>query len=145
MQLLKLVTKSKRRVGRGHGTGRVKTAGRGTKGQKAREGVRIGYEGGQLPLIKRLPFIRGKDRNKSQKIKTLTLSLERLKAFKDGSKVNLEGLKKMGIIDTNIYGVKLVGNKTELPNKLQVELASSQGAKKLIEKYGGNVLLPNTQ
>lgn len=66
-QLPKIVHRSKKRIGRGHGSGKVKTAGRGSKGQKARGKIPAGFEGGQLPLIKRLPLLRGKGKNISRK------------------------------------------------------------------------------
>lgn len=140
MKLEKLVERSKKRVGRGHGSGKVKTSGRGTKGQKARGGVRIGYEGGQLPLIKRLPLLRGKAKNKSQKEVSVTLRIDRLNVFKAGSKVNLSELKKLGVIETNVRRVKIVAGKSEIPDNLQVEVACSQGARIIIEKGGGKVL-----
>jgi large subunit ribosomal protein L15 len=62
--LAKITTKPKRRLGQGHGSGRVKTSGRGTKGQNARSNRSLSFEGGALPLIKRLPFRRGKGKNK---------------------------------------------------------------------------------
>ena len=60
LELQKLVKRSKKRLGRGHGSGKVKTSGRGTKGQRARGKIRLGFEGGQLSIIKRLPLLRGK-------------------------------------------------------------------------------------
>lgn len=138
--LSKIVQKSKRRVGRGHGSGRVKTAGRGTKGQNARGRVKIGYEGGQLPLIKRLPLLRGKAKNASRKEAAITITIGKLRAFKEGDKVNLAELKKLGVIDTSVYRVKVVAGKGEIPHNLQVEVACSQGARKIIEKSGGKVL-----
>lgn len=65
--LPKIVKRSKKRLGRGHGSGKVKTSGRGTKGQKARGKLPLGFEGGQTPLVKRLPYLRGKGRNKPRK------------------------------------------------------------------------------
>lgn len=138
--LLKIVQKSKRRVGRGHGSGRVKTSGRGTKGQNARGGVRIGYEGGQLPLIKRLPLLRGKAKNSSRKEIASTITVGKLRAFKAGGKVNLAELKKLGVIDIDTHRVKVVAGKGEIPHNLQVEVACSQGARIIIEKSGGKVL-----
>jgi len=71
----KLKTKKKKRVGQGHGSGRGKTAGRGTKGQKARSKVAIYFEGGALPLTKRLPFLRGKGRNRSLQDKKFVVNV----------------------------------------------------------------------
>ena len=70
-----IVRRPKKRIGRGHGSGKVKTSGRGTKGQKARDSVPLGFEGGQLSLIKRLPLLRGKGRNASMKVKAFAVAL----------------------------------------------------------------------
>src|ERR1700746_2775570 len=96
--ITKLKTKSKKRVGQGHGSGRGKTAGRGTKGQKARNKVAIYFEGGALPLTKRLPFLRGKGRNKSLKEKALVISVQALNAFAKGTEVTIESLAKQGMV-----------------------------------------------
>ncbi len=69
--LSSITKRTKKRIGRGHGSGKVKTSGRGTKGQNARNSRPQGFEGGQLALIKRLPLLRGKDRNGSRKTKAL--------------------------------------------------------------------------
>ena len=90
----KAKTKSKKRVGQGHGSGRGKTSGRGTKGQKARNKVAIYFEGGALPLTKRLPFLRGKGRNRSLQEKPYVLNVEDLNVFSKGTVVTLESLVK---------------------------------------------------
>ena len=77
-KLPRVKTRSKRRLGQGHGTGRGKTAGRGTKGQKSRGKISLSFEGGAQPLIKRLPFRRGKGRNKSFRVKPYVLNLDKL-------------------------------------------------------------------
>jgi large subunit ribosomal protein L15 len=83
LENLPRITKSKKkRVGRGHGSGRGKTAGRGTRGQKARNKIPLYFEGGALPLTKRLPFLRGKSRNKSFRRKLLVVNLEALNFLK---------------------------------------------------------------
>lgn len=111
MKLHKLPTLVKtkmKRLGRGHGSGRGKTSGRGTKGQKARGTVPRDFEGGQLALTKRFPLLRGKTRNKSQKPYTVTLRVSRLTIMDALSKVTLETLKKYGIVDKTVSKVKLV-------------------------------------
>ena len=77
-QLPRTVSRPKKRLGRGHGSGKVKTSGRGTKGQKARGHMPIGFEGGQLPLIKRLPLLRGKSKNKSHATSVYPLKVTKL-------------------------------------------------------------------
>ena len=93
MQLNNLVSiksKSKRRLGQGHGSGRVKTAGRGTKGQNARSSRALSFEGGALPLIKRLPFRRGKGRNKIFQSKPVIVNIVALNLFKACSVIDLK-------------------------------------------------------
>src|SRR5436190_22031478 len=92
--LQKIKTKKKRRIGLGHGSGRGKTAGRGTKGQKARGRVPLDFEGGALPLIKRMPFLRGKGRNYSLKSKPLIINVSALNLLPKNSIVDLESLAK---------------------------------------------------
>lgn len=138
-KLPKIVDKSKKRLGRGHGSGKVKTAGRGTKGQKARGNIKAGFEGGQLALIKRLPFLRGKGRNGSQKAMSFAVNLSYLNRFAKGSKVDIESLKISGIINEDIKKVKIVGN-GKLSVDLTVKVPCSKGAKTIIEKAGGVVV-----
>src|SRR5260221_10837604 len=109
----KLKTKSKKRVGQGHGSGRGKTAGRGTKGQKARNKVAIYFEGGALPLTKRLPFLRGKGRNRSLQEKPYVINVAALNVFPKGTTVTLEALAKQGIVQLDLAkqkGVKILGD-----------------------------------
>ena len=96
--LQETVKHSKKRLGRGHGSGRGKTAGRGTKGQKARGTIPPHFEGGQLSVMKRLPFLRGKQRNKSLQIKPATIATGLLSVFPAGSTVTLDLLKKQELI-----------------------------------------------
>lgn len=138
----KLVRRPKKRLGRGHGSGKVKTSGRGTKGQKSRDSIRIGFEGGQLPLIKRLPLLRGKGRNGSQSPKAFPLALEKLNTLPTGTTVTLETLKKYHMIDTDILRVKVLGS-GKATVKLAVAVPCSKGAAAAIEKAGGKVLLPH--
>jgi large subunit ribosomal protein L15 len=135
---MQIVRRPKKRLGRGHGSGKVKTSGRGTKGQKARGTVRIGFEGGQLALIKRLPLLRGKDRNKGQKAKAYPLSVKVLNTLTDGATVTLETLKKYHMIDSGVSRVKIVGS-SEVVGKFTVSVPTSASARKAIEKAGGVV------
>ncbi len=137
----KLKTKSKKRVGLGHGSGRGKTAGRGTKGQKARNKVAIYFEGGALPLTKRLPFLRGKGRNRSLQEKSLVINVEALNVFLKGADITLESLAKQGIVELELAkqkGVKILGD-GQLQVALNVKLPVSKGAAEKITKAGGTV------
>lgn len=139
--LVKTTTKRKKRLGLGHGSGRVKTSGRGTKGQKARGDIPLYFEGGALPLIKRLPFHRGKGRNKLHKKKPLVVNVKALNLFKTGSIVDIASLVKNNIVDekdAKAYGIKILGD-GEISVVLIVKLPVSKGAHKKIEKAGGKV------
>ena len=124
------------RRGRGHGSGNGKTAGKGHKGQKARSGApRIGFEGGQMPLYRRIPKRGFKNRN-SKEIVAINLSVLD-KKFEDGATVDVEALIKAGIIDAAKDGVKILGN-GEITRKLTVKVnAYSEAAKAKIEAVGG--------
>lgn len=140
-QLPKTTTKPKRRLGRGYGSGRGKTAGRGTKGQKARGKVKLGFEGGQLPLIRRLPLRRGKGRNKPLGKKPIVINIKYLDLLPQNSIVNKESLVDFGLVkkeEVEKYGVKILGD-GELKKPLVVKLPCSGGARKKIEKAGGKV------
>lgn len=137
----KVKTKKKKRVGQGHGSGRGKTAGRGTKGQKARNKVAIYFEGGALPLTKRLPFLRGKGRNRSLKPKPYVLNISLLNVFPKGTVVTFESLAKERLIvleTAKKNGVKILGD-GELQVALTVKLPVSKGAAEKIKKAGGTV------
>ncbi|MCL4359902.1 50S ribosomal protein L15 [Patescibacteria group bacterium] len=137
--LPKVVHKRKKRLGRGHGSGKVKTSGRGTKGQKARETVRIGFEGGQLPLIRRLPFLRGKAKNRSYKKEVYPVTVSKLGVFPPKSDVTLDLLKKAHIIEERVESVKVLGGGT-LSVALTVSVPCSRSAQKAIERAGGRVV-----
>jgi large subunit ribosomal protein L15 len=128
--------KEPKRIGRGHGSGQGKTAGKGHKGQKARSGYsrKIGFEGGQLPLQRRLPK-RGFNNIFRKDIAAINLtSLER---FEDGATVDVEALQAAGIVKNSFDGVKVLGNGS-LTKKLTVKLnAFSESAKAKIEAAGG--------
>ncbi len=139
--LPKVTTKSKRRLGQGHGSGRVKTAGRGTKGQNARSSRALSFEGGALPLIKRLPFRRGKGKNKVFKNKPIVINLKFLNILKSGAVVDLKTLISHHIVDEKeaaIYGVKILGD-GEIKNSLTIKLPISKKAAKKVEKAGGKI------
>lgn len=123
------------RRGRGHGSGNGKTAGKGHKGQKARSGApRPGFEGGQLPLYKRLPK-RGFTNINSKEI--VAIGLDRLNVFEDGAEVTVETLMDKGIIKNPKDGVKILGN-GELTKKLDVKVnAFSKSAEEKIQAVGG--------
>ena len=124
------------RRGRGHGSGNGKTAGKGHKGQKARSGApRVGFEGGQMPLYRRIPKRGFKNRN-SKEIVAINLSTLD-KKFEDGATVDVEALIKAGVIDAAKDGVKILGN-GEITKKLTVTVnAYSEAAKAKIEAVGG--------
>lgn len=134
----KIVTKAKRRLGRGYGSGRAKTSGRGTKGQKARGRIRQGFEGGQLALVKRLPYLRGKGRNRSRSETLLPVALDALDRLPGDSVVTVEFLVKHGIIQGKTTQVKILANGT-LSKRLTVRVPCSVSAKKAIEQAGGTV------
>jgi len=137
----RLPTKKKRRLGLGHGSGRGKTSGRGTKGTKARYDVPLDFEGGALPLMKRLPFLRGKGKFKSFKPKAYVISADALNVFAKNETVNAESLVKHNLVDADVAqknGVKILGGK-ELKVALTVQVPVSKSAAKLIEQAGGSV------
>ena len=139
--LSKITKRSKKRLGQGHGSGRGKTAGRGTRGQRARNKIPISFEGGAVPLIKRLPFRRGKGRFKVFRKKPIAINVKALSFLKKGSIVNIKTLVDNHIIDESDaknYGVKILGD-GELLVQLTVKLPVSKGAAKKIEKAGGKV------
>ncbi|MBI4080191.1 MAG: 50S ribosomal protein L15 [Candidatus Levybacteria bacterium] len=144
MQLSNLpsITKRrKRRLGQGPGSGRGKTAGRGTKGQKARGSVPLIFEGGALPLMKRLPFRRGKEKNKSFKKRPVIINVSALNLLPANATVDTAVLIKHNIVlenDVKLYGVKILGDGT-LSVPLTITLPVSKGAKAKIEKAGGLV------
>ncbi|MBI2621898.1 MAG: 50S ribosomal protein L15 [Candidatus Levybacteria bacterium] len=139
--LPKIKKHSKKRLGQGHGSGRVKTAGRGTKGQKARNKVSLSFEGGALPLIKRLPMRRGKGRNKNLRHGPLIVNVKYLNTLNENQVVDVESLIKKGIVkagDAREFGVKILGD-GEIKQALIIKLPISISAAKKIEKAGGHV------
>ncbi len=149
MQLNKLyskVKKSKKRLGRGIGSGKGKTSGRGHKGQKSRSGVAIkSFEGGQMPLYRRLPKRGFKSITNNKNIAIINLSRiqEILVNEKNtfNSKINLANLQKTKFINKKYKRLKLLGS-GDLKEKFDIELNSiSKSAKEKIEKLGGKVIL----
>lgn len=139
--LPKTTEAKKKRLGQGHGSGRGKTAGRGTKGQKARSKIPLDFEGGALPLIKRLPFLRGKGKNKAFRKKRIIVNLKALNILKKDSVVDLETLIKNRIVreeDARNRGVKILGD-GEILNPLTIRLPISKRALKKVEKIGGKI------
>ena len=125
-----------KRKGRGHGTGNGKTAGRGHKGQHARSGggVRVGFEGGQMPLARRVPK-RGFNNIFAKPLEAVNVSV--FERFEDGAVVGVEELLAAGILSKCKYGVKVLGN-GELTKKITIKAnAFSESAKAKIEAAGG--------
>ena len=123
------------RRGRGHGSGNGKTAGKGHKGQKARSGApRIGFEGGQMPLYRRIPKRGFKNRNSKE---IVAINLAALNKFEDGATVDVAALVEAGVVKNPQDGVKILGN-GEITKKLNVKVdAFSASAKEKIEAVGG--------
>lgn len=129
-------TKVGKRKGRGHGTGNGKTAGRGHKGQGARSGggVRVGFEGGQMPLSRRVPK-RGFNNIFAKPLEIINLTA--LNVFEDGAVVTADVLMEKGILDKCEYGYKVLGN-GKITKKITVEASAfSKSAKEAIEAAGG--------
>jgi len=124
------------RKGRGHGSGNGKTAGYGHKGQKARSGApRTGFEGGQMPLYRRLPK-RGFHNINTKEI--VAVNVDMLNRFEDGAEVTAETLVALGVISNPKDGVKILGN-GELTKKLNVKVSAySASAMEKIKALGGN-------
>lgn len=140
-QLIKTTTRSRKRVGRGIGSGKGKTAGRGTKGAKARGKIPLGFIGGTLPLYKKLPFRRGLG-NPKVSAKMLPINVSSLAVLKPSSKVDIAILIQSGIVkekEIRKVGVKIVG-KGDLNIPLTVAVPISKSAAAVIEKAGGKVI-----
>ena len=137
----------KKRLGRGIGSGKGKTSGRGVKGQKSRSGVAIkSFEGGQMPLYRRLPK---RGFNPIKKIKIAKINLDQLQTFVDNKRIDseaqidLEVLKKSKIVNKSYLKYKILGN-GNLTSKIDILTDfSSVSAKEKIEKLGGNIKIKN--
>ncbi|MGK4179655.1 50S ribosomal protein L15 [Lapidilactobacillus dextrinicus] len=130
--------RNRKRVGRGTSSGQGKTAGKGTKGQLARQGgkTRLGFEGGQMPLFRRMPKRGFKNINRKE---FAIINLNDLNRFEDGAEVTTEALINAGIIKKRLDGVKLLAN-GELTTKVNVKVAKySAAAKEAVEAAGGSV------
>lgn len=140
--LPKSTHRSKKRVGRGYGSGKGgHTSGRGAKGQHARNSVAIWFEGGQLPLIKRLPFQRGKGRFNSLTDKPITITLGKLNTLPPGTIVTSETLVKHGLVAAKAIskrGIKILSG-GKLEKTLKVSLPTSKSAATAITKAGGSL------
>lgn len=143
-ELPKIVTKRKKRLGRGYGSGKGgHTVGRGQKGQKAREKVGVMFEGLKMKksLIKRLPLRRGKGKFKA-KDKPLVVNLDVLNLLPQDSVVDLQLLIEKRIVDKSDaqrYGVKILGD-GKIEKKLTIKLPISKKAAKKVEEAGGRVI-----
>lgn len=142
--LPKQVARSKKRLGRGIGSGKGgHTSSRGQKGQKTRSRIGLFFEGTKIKksLLKRLPLLPGKGKFKPGNRKPIVVNLKYLNLFSDGSIVDLENLIKNQIVsaaEAKKFGVKILGD-GDLTKKLTVNLPVSQGAREKIEKAGGKV------
>lgn len=138
--LPKIIQRRQKRVGRGAGSGKGKTSGRGTKGQGARTSVKLLFEGGQVPLIKKLPLLRGKGTNKPVGKKPYIINVKYLNLFPDKSIVDIKSLKKLNLIseDFEHLNIKILGD-GELKKSLTVKLPCSKIAAEKIVKAGGKV------
>lgn len=141
-KLPKTTSRSKKRVGRGYGGGKGgHTTGRGTKGQKARSKVHLGFEGGQTSLIHRLPLRRGKG-NKPAGKKPLIVNVKYLNLLPANTVVTVDTLKAHRIVkedEAKKFGIKILGD-GELAVPLKVTLPVSKGAAEKIKKAGGEVI-----
>jgi len=138
--LKKIIKTKHKRLGQGHGSGRGKTGGRGTKGQNAKGSRSLSFEGGALTIIKRLPFMRGKGKNKSFNNQPIAINVGLLNLFKRGTVVDVKSLIDRKIVnsDARKHGVKILGD-GKLTVSLIVKLPVSKGALKKIEQAGGSV------
>ncbi|WP_261806499.1 50S ribosomal protein L15 [Lapidilactobacillus luobeiensis] len=130
--------RNRKRVGRGTSSGQGKTSGRGQKGQLARSGgkTRIGFEGGQMPLFRRMPKRGFKNINRKE---YAIINLNDLNGFDEGTEVTTELLLKSGVIKKELAGVKLLAT-GELTKKLSVKVAKySAAAKEAVEAAGGSI------
>ena len=141
--------KNRKRIGRGIGSGTGKTSGKGHKGQKARSGVSIkGFEGGQMPIHRRLPK---RGFNNINKVSFVEINVNRLdklideKIIDPNKTINNKVLMNIGLINSEKSRVKLLAN-GELKNKINIEISAiSSSAKEKVEKVGGSVLIHNNE
>ncbi|HET9373755.1 MAG TPA: 50S ribosomal protein L15 [Chthoniobacterales bacterium] len=130
-----------KRLGCGESSGHGKTSGKGHKGQKARSGgsIRLGFEGGQMPLIRRLPK-RGFN-NAAFKVRYAVVNLDELEVFDAGSEINEQLLREKGLISGKFDGLKILG-RGEMTKKLTIKADKfSEAARQKIEQAGGSVVV----
>lgn len=140
--LEKIMEKSKKRIGRGIGSGRGKTSGRGSKGQKARGKIPASFIGGSLPLYKKLPYVRGWG-NKKANPKAIAVSLDKLNRFKPNTNITIASLIESKILtekQAKKRGVKILDQGTITVKGLTLEIPVSSGAKLKIESSGGKIV-----
>ncbi len=145
LRMPKGATKDRKRVGRGHGSGHVKTAGKGTKGQKARTGGNVPprFQGGQTPIQQQLPYKRGF--TNIWKAEYNLVNLAQLNAIEAGSQVTPDSLRDMGILRDNVLPLKVLGN-GDLKSALHISAhKASESARQKIEAAGGTLTLIETE
>lgn len=126
----------RKRVGRGTSSGTGKTAGRGQKGQKARSKVRLGFEGGQMPLFRRMPKRGFKNIHRKE---YAVVNLNDLNRFEDGTEITATVLIEAGVVKNELSGVKVLAN-GELNKKLNIKVSKySEAAKAAVEAAGGSI------
>lgn len=127
---------SRRRIGRGDSSGQGKTSGRGQKGQKARGKVRVGFEGGQMPLYRRIPK---RGFNNINRKEYAVVNVVKLESFDNGTEVTPELLQQSGLVKNAKSGIKILGE-GELTKKLTVKASKfSKAAQSVIENAGGKI------
>jgi len=140
-ELVKTTKRTQKRVGRGHGSGKGKTGGKGTKGQKARHSIKVGFEGGQTTILKRIPLKRGKARNKSFKSDYIIVNTKLINKFPANSIIDKDAIVKANLVDkkdADKFGLKILGN-GEITNVYTLKLPCSKNVRKKIEKAGGKI------
>jgi large subunit ribosomal protein L15 len=138
----KVIERSKKRLGRGTGSGKGKTGGRGMKGQKARGKIPSSFVGGSLPLYKKLPFLRGWG-NKKASLKPMAVSLDDLNRFKTGTTITVSSFVEVGMISqagSKKRGVKVLDRGELTVKGLSIAIPVSSKAKEKIESSGGKVV-----
>ncbi len=137
-KLPSIVSSSKKRLGRGVGSGKGSRSGRGTtRHQKARESIPLHFEGGQGRMVKKYPLLRGKGKNNSVRQKPIAISVSKLNVFKENAVVDMEALIKLGFVEekNKKREVKIVGN-GKLEKTLDIKVPMSRSVQK--HSYGGN-------
>ncbi|MEN6555143.1 MAG: 50S ribosomal protein L15 [Anaerolineaceae bacterium] len=133
--------KSRKRVGRGHASGSGKTSGRGIKGQNSRNGggVRLYHQGGNLPLFRKLPFLRGEGFSPLNRVRYAEVNLDALHGFAAGAEVTPEALAEAGLLKDKNKPIKLMG-RGDVNVALRIKVHKvTDGARQKIEKAGGSV------